>query len=38
LVEDFAADLRARLAKLAYNGSDRTPESWKSDYTRQLFA
>jgi hypothetical protein len=38
LVEDFAADLRSRLAALAYSGSGRNAESWKSDLARQLFA
>jgi hypothetical protein len=38
LVEDFAADLHARFVTLAYNEADRTRESWKSNYTHQLFA
>ncbi len=38
LVEDFAADLKNRFVTLANSESTRTPESWKSDYTRQLFA
>ena len=38
LVEDFAADLHARFVVLASNDSDRTRESWKSNFTHQLFA
>jgi hypothetical protein len=38
LVEDFAADLHARFVVLASNDADRTRESWKSNFTHQLFA
>jgi hypothetical protein len=38
LVEDFAADLHARFVVLASNDTDRTRESWKSNFTHQLFA
>lgn len=38
LVEDFAADLRARFMTIACTDCDFTKESWKSNYTHQLFA
>lgn len=38
LVEDFAADLRARFVALAYRDGERSQESWKSSFTHQLFA
>ncbi|MFM8984051.1 MAG: hypothetical protein ACKOLA_14410 [Spartobacteria bacterium] len=38
LVEDFAADLRARFVALACTDAGRSQESWKSNLTHQLFA
>jgi hypothetical protein len=37
LVENFATDLRARFVTLASTDSELTKESWKSNYTHQLF-
>jgi|GEM_PF-1046288 len=38
LVEDFAADLRARFVTLTCNTNERNAESWKSQLTHQLIA
>jgi hypothetical protein len=38
LVEDFAADLRARFVATATHDGERSKESWKSSYTHQLFS